>query len=80
MLASPAAANGYTALLQLKSLQVSAEATVPYDRQRDFGGWLTRAGEPICLDVRGQVLAAESISSVMTSIPIGSHCRVTIGR
>lgn len=79
LLTYPALANGYMALLQLEALQVSEESTVSYDRQRDFGGWLTRGGEPICLDVRGRVLAAESISGMMTSIPIGSHCRVTSG-
>ena len=80
LISTPALADSAATLSQLDYLEVRAEVTVPYDRARDFGGWSAFGGDPICLDVRGQVLADESLSPIQTSLPAGVRCYVTKGR
>ena len=80
MISSPAAADSAAVLAQIEFLEVREEDAVPYNRSRDFGGWSAVGGDPICLDVRGQVLADESLWPVSTSLPLGSRCYVTEGR
>lgn len=79
MLSSPAVADATSARTQLELLEITDEESLPYDRQRDFGGWSTAGGDPACLDVRGQVLATQSLSSAFTTLPTGSLCHVTVG-
>lgn len=77
---SSAAGGADDARAQLQQLAVRAESAAPFDRSRDFGGWSSAGGTPACLDVRGQVLAAESVAPIATSPPRAGRCRVTAGR
>jgi hypothetical protein len=61
-------------------LTVAPESTLDYVRARDFGRWRDAGGDPPCLDVRGQVLAAESDVRITTSVPKSGKCRVLTGR
>lgn len=74
-----ASAGNAPALSQLSSLEIRAEEDAPFDRWRDFGGWSAVGGDPICLDVRGQILARASLWPVTTSLPVGSRCEVKTG-
>jgi hypothetical protein len=63
--------------MELSSLVVDPGiAPIPYDRQKDFGGWIDADHD--CQDTRAEVLITESQIPVQYSD--ARHCRVTAGR
>ena len=75
----PAAAHD----ARLDGLEIAAPAAAHYDRVHDFGGWKAGAGQGedrLCLDTRGQALAAASTSPITRSaVSASGHCTVLTG-